>query len=142
MADKKQRMSPDAIARIEMAKEKARISGKRPQRVSRLEQAMEEREREQEVEKRTTIHREGEIPMISLCQMPLETVAEGGRKDTEVVWKAYKPPEAGKKNRVRLNAAAIGALAMRLKAVEWARAMGKGVRQDSLAQRLEREASL
>jgi len=147
MVEEKQRVTPDALARIEMAKEKARISGKKPQGVSRLEQAVEEWEKEREAERRRAeerarIHREGEIPMISLGQVPLEAMAGGPKEDTEVVWKAAKWPGAGEKKQIRLNTAAIMALAMRLKAVEWARAMGRGARQDSRAQRLEQEASL
>lgn len=145
--DEKQRVNPDAVARVEMAKEKARISGKKPQRATRLERAAEEWEIEREAEKRRSeerarIHREAEIPMISLSQVPLEAMAKGEKEDAEVVWKLYQPPEDGKRKPVRLNGAAITALALRLKAVEWARAMGEGKRQDSRAQRLEQEARL
>lgn len=145
--DEKRRVTPVAVARSEMAREKARISGKKPQRASRLERAAEEWEIEREAEKRRSeerarIHREAEIPMISLSQVPLEAMAKGGKEDTEVVWKVYQPLEDGKKKLVRLNAAAIKALALRLRAVERARAMGGGKRHDSRAQRLEQEASL
>lgn len=145
--DEKQRVTAAAVARAEMAREKARISGKKLQRASRLERAVEELEMEREAEKRrieerARIHREGEIPTISLSQVPLEAMAKGRNEDTEVVWEAYKPAEDGKKKPVRLNGAAITALGLKLKAVEWARAMGRGAKQGSRAQRLEQEASL
>ena len=146
--DEKQRVTPYAVARIEIAREKARISGQEPQRASCLEQAVEEWEVEREAEKRRSeeeryrIHREGEIPLMSLSQVPLEALVKGRKEDIEAEWHAARWPGSGEKKQVRLNGAAITALAMRLKAVEWARAMGRGVRHDSRAERLEQEASL
>ena len=145
--DEKQRMTPVAVARVEMANEKASISDKKLQRASRLEQSVEQWEIERETEKRSTegrarIHLEAEIPMISLSQVPLEAMANGEKEDAEVVWHAAKLSEAGERRQVRLNGAAVRALARHLKAVEWARVMGRGARQDSHVQRLEQEASL
>ena len=111
-----------------MAKERARISGRKAETLSPLEQAA----KEWEAEKKKF---EEEIP-IPLTQVPLGAIAKEYKEDTEVIWKVYKPPEEGKKEGVRLNAAAISALAMHLRAVEWARAMRR-VRQYSRAQRLE-----
>ncbi|KPJ52620.1 MAG: hypothetical protein AMJ37_02575 [Dehalococcoidia bacterium DG_18] len=74
---------------------------------------------------------EAEIPMISLSQVPLEVLAKGRKEDAEMLWKAYKPPKEGNKKTIRLNAAGITALAMRLRAMEWARAYGRGIMRDS-----------
>jgi len=141
--DGKQRLTASALARAEIAREKARISGKRLQGVSRLEQSAEEWEGEREKDKRRIEDRGAEIAMISLSQVPLEAMARGRKEDTEVTWKAAEWPGAGEKKGIRLNGAAITALAMKLKAVEWARAMGKrGTRQDSPAYRLEQNVGL
>jgi hypothetical protein len=77
------------------------------------------------------IHCEPEIPMISLSQVPLEVLAKGRKEDAEAGWKSYRLPGEVKKKAVRLNAAGITALARRLRAVEWARACGRGIMQDS-----------
>ena len=145
--DEKQRMTPVAVAREEMANEKARISGKKLQRATRLERAAGEWEIEREAERRRSeerarIHREAEIPMISLIHVPLETVAKGEKEDAEVVWHAAELPGGGERRQVRLNGAAVRALARHLKAVERARVMGRSARRDSRIQRLEQEASL
>ena len=142
-----QRVTPVAVAKVEVANEKARISGKKLQRASRLERAAEEWEIEKEAKKRRSeeragIHREAEIPMISLSQVSLEAVAMGEKEDAEVVWHAAELPGGGERRQVRLNGAAVRALARHLKAVERARVMGRGTRQDSRIQRLEQEASL
>ena len=109
----------------------------------RLERAGEEREAEKRrSEERASIHRGDGIPTIALSQVPVEAMSRGRKEDTEVVWHAAKWPGAGEGKEVRLNGATVNALAKRLKAMEWARARGRGTRQGDVGQRLEQEASL
>jgi hypothetical protein len=96
-----------AAARQAMAREKARITGKRASQPSALEQAAMAREKEEERHKVS-------------------------RAEDDVGWKLYNPrqeKEGGKRAATtvtgRVNMAGVCALSRRLMAIEWARALGR-----------------
>ncbi len=82
------------------------------------------------------------MPIIPSSPGRLDATAKGLPKTDELAWMAYRLPEATGKGQASRNAAAIGALARRLMAVERARALGGGRRHMALAHGLEQEAIL
>jgi len=128
-----------AAARQAMAKEKAKITGKRTRQPSAVEQAAVEWEKEREArarkakEERLGIYRPWETCPISLQQVSLQADGIESPKD-EVGWKPYNPErekekEAEKRTATtvtgRVNMAGVCALSRRLMAIERARALGR-----------------
>ncbi len=124
------------VRRQAVAREKARITGKRLRQPSALEQAAAEWEKEQEAKARKAeverhkIPRQVETHPFSLKQMQLS--ANITEADDDVGWKPYNPrPEKEKEKRMattvtrRVNMAGVCALSRRLMAIERARALGR-----------------
>jgi len=126
-----------AARRQAVAKEKARITGKRVRQPSALEQAAVAWEKEQEArarkaeQERLGISRQMETYPFSLQQVSLQ--GNGHEPpENEVDWKPYSsPPEKGEGKRTattvtkRVNMAGVCALSRRLMALERARALGR-----------------
>lgn len=135
------------LAREAMAQEKARIMWRKIKRPSALEQeaerwkqkkGLEERRLEEE---RRRIQREGEMSVISLQKVAVQSLTRDDKNDA-VEWIQYSPwKKEDSKQKRSLNAASIWVFARSLMAREWARALGKK-RQDPLKYALEREATL
>jgi len=127
-----------AARRQAVAREKARITGKRVRQPSALEQAAAEWERQREAkmrkaeEERLRISRRVETYPLSLQQVSLQGDGHEPPED-EVSWKPYSPgQEKEKKKRIattvvtrRVNMAGVCALSRRLMAIERARALGR-----------------
>ena len=120
-----------------MAKEKARITGKKARQPSALEQAAVAWEKEQEAaarkveQERLGISRQMETYPFSLQQVSLQGNGHEPPED-EVDWKLYSPPpEKDEEKRAattvtkRVNMAGVCALSRRLMAIERARALGR-----------------
>ena len=132
------RVSASAQARLEMAREKARIARRKPERPSRLERAAEEWKGQQEQHERLRFSPEPETPVIAPVRMPLR--ARPRRTDDTIGWAPYRWQEEDEpKRQVVMNAAMVSRVAHHLKAREWARAMGKR-RSTPLGFRLEKWA--
>ena len=126
-----------AARRQAVAKEKARITGKKARQPSALEQAAVAWEKEQEArarkaeQERLGISRQMETYPFSLQQVSLQ--GNGHEPpENEVDWKPYSsPPEKGEGKRTattvtkRVNMAGVCALSRRLMALERARALGR-----------------
>jgi len=126
-----------AARRQAVAKEKARITGKKARQPSALEQAAVEWEKEQEAgareaeQERPGISRQMETYPFSLQQVSLQGNGHEQPED-EVDWKLYNsPPEKDEGKRTattvtkRVNMAGVCALSRRLMALERARALGR-----------------
>ena len=120
-----------------MAKEKARITGKRARQPSALEQAAVEWEKEQEAkakkaeEERLGISRQVETCPLSFRQVSLQGNGHEPPED-EVDWKPYTPGQEKEEEKRtattvtrRVNMAGVCALSRRLMALERARALGR-----------------
>ena len=120
-----------------MAREKARISGKKAREPSAVEQAAAEWEKEREArarkaeEERLRVSRPVETCPFSFQQVSLQADGIEPPQD-EVDWKPYNPrPEKEEKKRAattatrRVNMAGVCALSRRLMAIERARALGR-----------------
>jgi len=126
-----------AARRQAVAKEKARITGKRVRQPSALEQAAVEWKKEQEAkarkaeQERLGISRQMETYPFSLQQVSLQ--GNGHEPpENEVDWKLYSsPPEKNEGKRTattvtkRVNMAGVRALSRRLMAIERARMLGR-----------------
>ncbi len=130
-------VSASALARSEMAREKATIARRKSARPSTLKQAAEEWKGQQEQRERLRFSPEPETSVIAPVRMLLR--ARPGRTDEPLGWAPYRSREEDKPRAVILNAAMVSRIAHHLKAREWARARGK--RQGTpLGFRLERWA--
>ena len=123
--------------RREVAREKARITGKRARQPSALEQAAAEWEKEREArarkaeEERLRISRQGETCPFSLQEVSLQPDGIESPED-EVGWKPYGPGRGKEEKKGtattvtrRVNMAGVCALSRRLMAIERARALGR-----------------
>ena len=125
-----------AVRRQAVAREKARITGKRARQPSALEQAAVEWERQREAEVRKAneeklrISRRVETCPLFFQQVSLQADGIEPAED-EVGWKPYNPEqEKGEKRGTaivtrRVNMAGVCALSRRLMAIERARALGR-----------------
>ena len=136
----KPRVTANAVARLEMAKEKARIMGKKPTAVSELEQGAEKWKEGNELKPAQPVYRESDDSSISISSVPLKVIDKAQRKDEEIIWKQQRLHPEERPRQVKMNAAMINAIAMHLKAREWARAMGKTRRQPNGGYDLEKAA--
>lgn len=115
-----------------MAREMARITGKRVRQPSALEQAAVKWEREQAArarkaeEERLRIARQVETCPLSFQQIQLS--GNGSETEDDVGWKPYSPRREKRTATTvtrRLNMAGVCALSRRLMAIERARALGR-----------------
>ena len=121
-----------AVKRQAVAREKARITGKRARQPSALEQAAVEWERQREAEVRKSneeklrISRRVETYPFSLQQVPLQGDGHEPPED-EVGWKPYSPRREKSISTLtgRVNIAGVCALSRRLMAIERARVLGR-----------------
>lgn len=108
-----------ATRRREMAKERARILGRRQRAPSALDVAAAQWEKEQQArarvkEDRLRASRQAETHPFSLQQVPLPAT-HLPPEDDEASWKTYVLPEQeGKRRRTRLGGIAVGSFATRL----------------------------
>ena len=136
----KPRVTPDAQARLEMARAKARIMGKKPTTISELELAAEKWKEEKELRAAQLTYREPDESPIAIVSVPLLRVMDKGRRDEEVVWRQHRLHPEERPRQIKMNAAMICTIALHLRAREWARAMGKTRRQPNDGYNLEKAA--
>ncbi|MBA7636252.1 hypothetical protein ES703_43868 [subsurface metagenome] len=140
----KPRVTPSAQARVEIAKEKARITGKKPAAApSELEQTAErwaEKWKEgREFQPAQPLEESGDSP-VSIASVPLLTVMDKSRRDEEIIWKQHRLHPEERPRQIKMNSAMINSIAQHLRAREWARAMGKTRRQSNDGYNLEKAA--
>ena len=80
------RLNMDALARSEMAREKARIARRKPERPSRLEQAAEGWKGQQEQRERLRLEPGPEAPLVSLQRIRLTKTQP---TDDGIQWRAH-----------------------------------------------------
>lgn len=114
-----------AQARLEMARERARIAEKRPALPSRLERAAHEWRRQQEQQERLRFQAGPETSVVALQRMPLRRRASDRPAEGGFAWKPLPRGDEAQPKQVTLNAAMVTRIAQHLKATEWARAMGR-----------------
>lgn len=119
------RVSASALARSEMAREKARIARRKSARPSALEQATEEWKAQQEQRERLRFQPGPETSLVSPQRIPLHTMSRTHPTDEVIQWRARRLGDGGRSRPVVLNAAMVSRIAQHLKATEWARARGK-----------------
>ena len=138
-------VTPDAVARREMAREKARILGTQSGGVPRLEEKAQQWRTEQKAREKQeyTFKKQKEKSTIAFEQValwpPPKPRAATGKEDGGIAWKQYHP-EGEEPRGVRLNSAMIAHLALTIRTKEWNRAMGKTKRRDPGLYALEQEA--
>ena len=136
----KPKVTPSAQARLEIAREKARMMGKKPTAISELEQAAEKWKQEKELRQAQLSYRESDDSPISISSVPLLRVMDRGRRDEQLIWKQHRLHPEERPRQIKMNAAMINSIAQRLRATEWARAMGKTRRQQDNGKGLEKLA--
>ncbi|MFQ5814399.1 MAG: hypothetical protein ACE5I2_14575 [Anaerolineae bacterium] len=129
-----------ALARLEMAREKARVAGRKPALPSSLEQAAREWKGQEEQRERLRFQPGPEASVIAPVRMPLQARVGDRRTDETIGWRSHRWQEEDKPRRVVLNSAMISVLAMHLRAREWARAMGKPAQKGRTGFNLEKWA--
>lgn len=134
------KVTPDALARLEMAKEKARIRRKRPTAPSELEQAAQRWKEGKELREVGLTYREPDDSPIAIASVPLHKVMDKVRQEEEVIWRQHRLHPEERSRQIKMNAAMICTIAMHLRAREWARAMGKTRRQPNDGYDLEKAA--
>jgi len=113
----------DALARLEMAREKASIAGRKPALPSALEQAAQVWKAEQEQRERVLFQPGAEASAVLLRRVALQEARPNGRRtDGEVAWRPLRWGGENQPGRVALNAALVSRIAQHLRATEWARA--------------------
>lgn len=122
------RLTVDALTRLEMARERARISGRKPALPSPLEQAAEEWKAQEEQRQTLLFQTGGQTSVVTLQRMPLQRRDSDRRADGEVAWKAQRWGDGAQPRRVVLNGAMMGRIVQTVRAREWARAMGRKTR--------------
>ena len=138
--DVKPRVTPSAQARVEIAREKARIIGKKPAAaVSKLEQDAERWKQEKELREAQPVYREQDESPIAIASVPLR-VMDRTRRDEEIIWRQHRLHPEERPRQIKMNAAMINSIAQHLRAREWARAMGKTRRQPKGGYDLEKAA--
>jgi len=136
----KSRVTANAVARLEIAREKARIMGKKPTAISELEQAAERWKEEKELKQAQPVYREQDESPIAITSVPLRVIDKAHRRDEEIIWKQHRLHPEERPRQIKMNAAMINSIAQHLKAREWARAMGKTRRQPNGDHDLEKAA--
>jgi len=136
----KPKVTPSAQARVEIAREKARIMGKKPSAISKLEQDAEKWKQEEKLKQAQPVYREPDDSPIAIASVPLLTVMDRGRRDEDIVWKQHRLHPEERPRQIKMNSAMINCIAQRLRATEWARAMGKKRRQPDDGYNLEKAA--
>jgi len=134
----KPRVTPSAQARLEMAREKARMMGKKPTAVSELEQAA-EKWKEEELKQAQLIHPARDDSPVAITSVPLRVI-DRAHKDNGIIWTQHRLHPEERPRQIKMNAAMINSIAQHLKAREWARAMGKTRRQPNGGYDLEKAA--
>lgn len=119
------RLNMDALARSEMAREKARIARRKPERPSRLEQASEGWKGQQGQRERLRLEPGPEASLVSPQRIRLLAVAKTQPTDEGIQWRAHRLGDEVRSKAVAVNAATVGRIAQHLKAREWARARGR-----------------
>ena len=136
----KPRLTANAVARLEMAKEKARMMGKKPTAISELEQAAEKWKEGKELKQAQLSYPTRDDSPVTITSVPLRVIDKSHRKDDEIIWTQHRlHPEEGPRQ-IKMNAVMINAIAQHLKARGWARAMGKTRRQLNNGNDLEKAA--
>jgi len=116
------RLNVDALARLEMAREKARIAGRKPALPSPLERAAEEWKGQHEQRERLRFDPGPEAPVVSPQRIRLTKTQPA---DEGIPWRAHRLGDEGRSKPVAVNAAMVSRIAQHLKARERARATGK-----------------
>jgi len=136
----KPKVTPSAQARLEIAKEKARIMGKKPTAISELEQAAERWKEEKELKQAQLIYPARDDSPVAITSVPLRVIDKAHRRDEEIIWTQHRLHPEERPRQIKMNAAMINSIAQHLKAREWARAMGKTRRQLNNGNDLEKAA--
>lgn len=138
--DVKPKVTPSAQARLEIAREKARMMGKKkPHAPSELEQAAEKWKEEKELKQTRLVYREADESPVSIASVFLKAIDTAHRKDEEIIWRQHRLHPEERPRQIKMNAAMICTIAQHLRAREWARAMGKR-RQPGNGYNLEKAA--
>ena len=135
----KPKVTANALTRLEMAKERARIMGKKPTAISELEQAAERWKEDKERKQAQLTYREPDDSPIAIASVPLK-VMDKARRDEQLIWKQHRLHPEERPGQIKMNAAMICTIAQHLKAREWARARGKTRRQQDNGEGLEKLA--
>jgi len=136
----KSRVTANAVARLEMAKEKARIMGKKPTAISELEQAAERWKEGKELKQAQLIYPARDDSPVAIASVSLRVIDKSHRKDEELIWKQHRLHPEERTRQIKMNAAMITSIAQHLRAREWARALGKTRRQPNGDHDLEKAA--
>jgi hypothetical protein len=118
-------LSLGALARLEMARERARRTGRKPASPFPLEWAAQQWKAQEEQRQMLPFERRGEPSVMALQRVPLKARADGRRTDGEIGWRPYQCGDEDRPRRVVLNAAIVSRIAQRLRATEWAKARGR-----------------
>lgn len=118
-------MNPNALARLEMVREKTKITGRNPALPSGLERAAQEWKRQQEEQERLRFQAGLETSVVALQRIALQAKAKAHATNGEISWRPHRWGDQDKPRRVMLNPAMVSRIAQHLKATEWARAKGK-----------------
>lgn len=119
------RVSASALARSEMAREKARIARQKSARPSTLRQTAEEWKSQQEQRERLRFQPGPEASLASPQRIRLPALTKTHRTDEGIQWRSQRLGGEGSTKPLAFNAAMVSRIAQHLKAREWARAMGK-----------------
>ena len=136
----KSRVTANAVARLEIAKEKARITGKKATAVSELEQAAERWKQEKELKQAQLSYPARDDSPVAITSVPLRVIDKAHRRDEEIIWRQHRLHPEERPRQIKMNAAMICTIARHLKAREWARATGKRRRQPNDGYDLEKAA--
>jgi len=136
----KSKVTVNAVARLEMAKEKARIMGKKPTAISELEQAAEKWKEDSELKQAQLTYPVLDDSPVAITSVHLRVIDKSHRRDEEIIWTQHRLHPEERPRQVRMNAAMICAIAQHLRAREWARALGKTRRQPNDGYNLEKAA--
>jgi hypothetical protein len=114
-----------ALVSLQMARERARMTGRKPASPFLLEWAAQQWKAQEEQRQMLPFERRGEPSMMALQRVPLKARADARRTDGEIGWRPYQCGVEGRSRRAVLNASIVGRIAQRLRATEWARARGR-----------------
>ena len=118
-------VSASALARSEMAREKARIARRKSARPSTLQQTAEEWKSQQEQRERLRFQPGPEASLASPQRIRLPALTKTHPRDEGIQWRARRLGGEGSTKPLTLNAAMVSRIAQHLKAREWTRARGK-----------------
>lgn len=119
------RLTVDALTRLQMAREKARITGRKTAVPSPLEQAAQEWKAQEEQREMHPFERGAESSGVALQQVSLQARPNGNRTDVEIGWRTCQARVEQQPRRIRLNGAMMGRIVQTVRAREWARAAGR-----------------